>query len=67
MRHSATSRPGDRQRPASPAGHTTIHNHFVIEQADNPERVAVTVQHVMERELRHPTQAAFGGRQRLRP
>jgi len=70
LRHftsSPTSRPGpaNRQRPPSPAGHTTIHNHFMIEQADNPERVALTVQHVLERELRHPTQAAMPGRVNL--
>lgn len=53
-------------RPHSPAGHTTIHNHFRIEEADNPERVALTVQHVMERELRNPTQAALGRSMRLR-
>lgn len=62
---SPTSRPGPRTRPPTPAGHTTIHNHFMIEQADNPERVALTVQHVLERELRHPTQAAMPGRVNL--
>lgn len=59
------TRAGQDRRPAAPAGHTTIHNHFRIEQADNPERVALTVQHVMERERRHPTQSARPGLVRL--
>lgn len=46
--------------------HTTINNHFKIEQADNPERVALSVLHVMRRELRNPTQSARPGVATLR-
>jgi hypothetical protein len=65
-----TQRPTDRQRdPAAQArkGHTTIHNHFRVEQADNPERLALGVMHILTRELRNPTQSARPGLTTLRP
>lgn len=63
----ATSRPGgDNPRTPPRHGNTTIHNHFRIEQADNPERVALTVAHLMQRELRSPTQARIPGITTLR-
>jgi len=68
FRSSATSRPGgDNPNTAPRPAHTTIHNHFRIEQADNPERVALTVVHLLQREMRHPTQARVPGLQTLRP
>ena len=56
----STSAHGQR-RPDAARGHTTINNHFRIEQAENPERLAITMQHVLEREMRNPTQAATPG------
>lgn len=60
---------GDRTtpHPAAAKHHTTIHNNFRIEQADNPERVAMSVMHVIQRELRNPTQSARPGLTTLRP
>lgn len=66
-RATATARPGGNAptNPAARTHHTTINNHFKIEQADNPERVALSVLHVMRRELRNPTQSARPGVARL--
>lgn len=65
VRATATARPGGNganvPHPPARQGHTTIHNHFKIEQADNPERVALSVMHVIRRELRNPTQSARPG------
>ena len=60
--------PERRPDPAAAARkhHTTIHNNFKIEQAENPERVALSVAHVMRVQLRNPTQAARPGLTRLR-
>ena len=68
----ALARAHNTGRPANPdtharRGHTTIHNNFRIEQADNPERVALTVVHMLQREMRHPTQARVPGVMTLRP
>lgn len=67
----ATARPGgngnNSPTMAARTHHTTIHNHFKIEQADNPERVALSVVSVMRRELRNPTQSARPGLTTLRP
>ncbi len=55
------------QRPN--AHGTIVHqtNHFRIEQSDNPERLALTVQHVLQREVRAPTQSPRAGVTTLRP
>lgn len=62
-------RPPERppRTPAHNPNKTTIHNHFKIEQAENPERVALSVAHVMRNQLRNPTQAARPGVTALRP
>jgi hypothetical protein len=64
-----SQRPPERRDPNAAARkhHTTIHNNFKIEQAENPERVALSVAHVMRNQLRNPTQPAPSGLVRLRP
>lgn len=53
-------------RPPHNPHTTNITNNFKIEQADNPERVALSVMHVIRRELRNPTQSARPGLATLR-
>jgi hypothetical protein len=62
----APAGPARTPHPAAAKHHTTINNHFRIEQADNPERVALSVMHVIQRELRNPTQSARPGLTTLR-
>lgn len=63
---------GDRahnRAPRTPAHNphrTTITNNFKIEQADNPERLALSVAHVIRRQLANPTTDPRSGGGRLR-
>jgi hypothetical protein len=62
----APAGPARTPHPAAAKHHITINNRFEITQADNPERVAMSVMHVIQRELRNPTQSARPGLTTLR-